>query len=277
MDMSRVAIVAALEREVEPMIRNWKVTTVEDGGRHYRIFADPKTATKLICGGIGPEAARRATEVVIQKVHPTRVFSVGFAGALDGSLQIADILEPRWVINASDGVRTEIVSGVGVLVTSSSVVGKEQKNRLAKAYAASAVDMEAGAVAQGARAHGLEFAAVKAISDAATFSLPPMERFITRDGSFQTARFAGYVALRPWLWKATVVLARNSSKASRALCGALANYLGRQTSQGEPLDDGLNPIERGRTEMDQIKTSPGFAAVHASVVRPLHTQPERKL
>jgi hypothetical protein len=107
------------------------------------------------------------------------------------------------------------------------VAGKEQKIRLGKAYGATAVDMEAAAVAQGAEARGVEFGVLKAISDAADFSLPAMDRFVAGDGRFHSVKFACYVALRPWLWGTTMALARNSSKASRALCGALASYLER--------------------------------------------------
>jgi nucleoside phosphorylase len=231
--MSRIAIIAAMEREVAPLIRGWKVRTIEHGGRRYRLFENGEAT--LVCGGIGAEAARRATEAVIREVNPARAISVGFAGALDASLRVGHVLEPRTVINAADGVRTEVGPGEGILVSSTTVAGKEQKARFGKAYGAIAVDMEAAAVAQGAQARGVEFGVLKAISDAADFNLPALDRFVAHDGSFHSVRFAGYVALRPWLWGTTIALARNSSKASRALCGALASYLGRQSRSGQTL------------------------------------------
>jgi len=119
------------------------------------------------------------------------------------------------------------------------VGGKEQKARLGRVYGAIAVDMEAAAVAQGAQARGVEFGALKAISDAADFSLPlldrALDRFVANDGSFRSVKFACHVALRPWLWRTTIVLARNSSKASQALCGALVSYLGRETLSHQTL------------------------------------------
>jgi adenosylhomocysteine nucleosidase len=210
---------------------------MEHGGRRYRLFE--KGEAVLICGGIGAEAARRATEAVIRELNPARVISVGFAGALDGSLPVGHVLEPRTVINAADGVRTEVGSGEGILVSSATVASKEQKIRLGKAYGASAVDMEAAAVAQGAQARGIEFGALKAISDAADFSLPTMDRYVADDGSFHSLRFVCHVALRPWLWGTTIVLARNSSKASRALCGALVSYLGRENLSRRTLQGTL--------------------------------------
>ena len=250
MDMPRtaaakVAIIVAMEREVAPLIRHWHVRTIEHGGRQYRLFETADAA--LICGGIGAEAARRATEAIItsQAVKPARAISAGFAGALDDSLKVGDVAEPRIVINAADGVRTEITRGEGILVSSASIAGTEQKARLAKAYGAIAVDMEAAAVAQGAQARGVEFAALKAISDVAGFEMPDLDRFVSHDGTFRTARFAGHVALRPGLWGIAIALARNSSKASKALCAAIESYLrravpSRETTKSESLLPHLN-------------------------------------
>lgn len=224
-DMPRIAIIAAMEREVRPLIRSWKFRTIEHGGRRYRLFENGGVA--LICGGIGAEAARRATEAIIQEVHPLRVVSVGFAGALDGSLRVGDVLQPRMVISAADGVRTDAGSGEGVLVSSSTVASKEQKIRLAKAYGAGAVDMEAAAVANGAEAGGVEFGVLKAISDASDFSMPEIDGFVADDGTFRSVQFACHVAMRPWLWGRAIALALNSAKASRALCVALATHMTR--------------------------------------------------
>jgi adenosylhomocysteine nucleosidase len=233
--MPKTAIIAAMEREVRGLIRSWRVRTIEHCGRSYRLFENGDAA--LVCGGIGAEAARRATEAVIREVSPARVISVGFAGALDASLHVGQVLEPCTVINAADGVRTDVGSGEGILVSSAAVAGREQKIRLRKAYDASAVDMEAAAVAQGAEARGVEFGALKAISDAADFTMPAMDRFVAGDGTFHTAGFACHVALRPWLWGTTIALARNGSKASRALCGALLSYLDRPA-----CTDGACPV-----------------------------------
>jgi adenosylhomocysteine nucleosidase len=226
--MSRLVIVAAMEREVRPLIRGWKVREIEHDGRRYRLFESGDAS--LICGGIGAEAARRATEAVIRETQPLRVLSVGFAGALDMTMKFADVLEPELVVNAADSARMETGSGAGTLVSYAAVSDPHQKHRLANAYGAVAVDMEAAAVAQGAQARGIEFAALKAISDAADFQMPPVEKFISGNGQFHPARFALHVALRPWLWGRTIALARNSAKASRSLCAAIESYMQRDIS-----------------------------------------------
>ena len=68
-------------------------------------------------------------------------------------------------MDSRDGTRTDTGSGNGVLVSFPAVADPEQKAKLGKSYGAQAVDMEAAAVAKGAEARGLRFAAVKAISD----------------------------------------------------------------------------------------------------------------
>jgi adenosylhomocysteine nucleosidase len=271
--MTRIAIIAAMEREVAPLVRSWKMRTIEHAGRRYRLFENGDAA--LVCSGIGAEAARRATEAVIREVKPVRVISVGFAGALNASLQVGDIFEPRTVINTADGARTDVGSGEGILVSCAEVGGKGQKNRLSKAYGASAVDMEAAAVAQGAEARGIEFGALKVVSDAAEFDLPALDRFVGHDGTFHSVQFAYHVALRPWLWATTVALARNSSKASHALGGALDRYLDRylgreglncQTLPGDGLVSGMNENQSG----------PMFAGAHTSTGDGSHTRTEGK-
>jgi adenosylhomocysteine nucleosidase len=276
--MARIAIIAAMEREVRPLIRSWKVRNMEHGGWGYRVFENGEAA--LVCGGIGAEAARRAAEAMIREVNPVRLISAGFAGALDDSLQVGDVLRPCTVVNAADGARTDVGSGKGVLVSSSTVADKEQKIWLGKAYGASAVDMEAAAVARGAEARGVEFGAFKAISDASGFSMPEIDGFVANDGTFRTARFACHVALRPWLWRTTLALARNSSKASRALCGALAKYLADDlalaTEGGQTLPGQSPPRGSPGSDHHPTRLSPGedetCASAHTRTSPEAHTR-----
>lgn len=213
---TRVAMVAALEREVRPLVKHWQVTEREFDGRTFKFFEN--AGTVLVCGGIGAQAARRATEAVIRLFSPDAVVSVGFAGALDDSLKVGDVFVPGRVVDASDGSRVETDTGLGVLISFAEVAGGEQKKRLAAAYGAQAVDMEAAAVARGAQAHGLRFSACKAISDASDFEMPAMEGCISPDGQLRTAKLVASSSVRPWTWANLMRLGRNSAKASKALC-----------------------------------------------------------
>jgi adenosylhomocysteine nucleosidase len=231
--MSRVAIVAALEREVRPLVKEWQVSEKESEGRRYRFFE--KDDLVLVCGGIGPEAARRAAEAVIALYAPSVIYSVGFAGAVDPGLKVADILRPLRVVNASDGSSVTLDRGQGVLVSFGSVASTAQKARLRDSFAAQAVDMEASAVARAAEARGVGFALVKVISDEFNFDFPSMERFVDRDGRFLEGRFALWAALRPWLWPRVAKLARNSSRASSALCDRLRKLPSESKATGSSV------------------------------------------
>ncbi len=220
MQTAKVAIVAAMEREIAPLVKDWPTVTKQYDGRSYK-FCE-KSPMVLICGGIGSEAARRAAEAVINLYHPARIISAGFAGGLESKLETGHMLTPRYVIDAKDGSRTDSGTGEGVLITYESVADVEQKAKLANAYGAHAVDMEAAAVARSAEAHGIKFLACKAISDKSDSRLPPIMRFV-KNGQFRTGGFIVHVAIRPWLWPAVIKLARNSAVASKVLSEALAD------------------------------------------------------
>jgi nucleoside phosphorylase len=213
---AKQAIVAAMTREVAPLIKHWRSVRREFENRSFEFFE--KDDRVLVCDGIGPEAARRAAVAVIALYRPQQITSAGFAGALDSSLHVGDLLCPEIVINASDGSRIQTVKGQGVLVSFASVAGAEQKSALARAFQAQAVDMEAAAVGAAAAAGGVAFDAVKSISDELGFQMPLMDRYVDAAGQFQTTKFALATAVRPWLWNHLRLLARNSSIASRSLC-----------------------------------------------------------
>ena len=215
----RVAIVAALEREVRPLVKHWRIHEKEHDGRRFRFFENGDVV--LVCGGIGSAAARRAAEAVIATFKPKIIYSAGFAGALNERLQIGDVVRPHAVINASDGSRVTLEGGEGILVSFDAVASPEQKSKLRDSFGAHAVDMEAAAVAQSAEARGIRFAAIKVISDGVDFEFPALERFVDSEGRFREGRFAAFAALRPWLWPQVARIARNSHRASRALCACL--------------------------------------------------------
>ncbi len=232
--MSRVAIVAALEREVRPLVKGWRVSEKEYGGRRFKFYENGDSTA--VCAGIGSEAARRAAEAVIALYGPDVIYSAGFAGALDPGLKVGDLIRPQRVVNAADGSSVQLNTGEGVLVSFGSVASPEQKAKLREAYAAQAVDMEASAVARAAEARGIRFGVVKAISDESEFALPAMERFVDPTGKFLDLKFALFAAVRPWMWSQVFRLARNTRRASRALCCEI-----EKTVAGVPVRNAVQP------------------------------------
>jgi hypothetical protein len=119
-----------------------------------------------------------------------------------------------------------------VLVSFGSVASPAQKASLRESFGAQAVDMEAAAVARATEARGVQFAVLKVISDETDFVFPSTERFVDSNGQFLERRFLGFCALRPWLWPQVARLARNSRRASYALCDWLRKLSTESPSTG---------------------------------------------
>jgi adenosylhomocysteine nucleosidase len=224
----KLAIVAALNREVHPLVRHWRAHHQTYSTRTYHFYEQETTV--LVCGGIGAEAARRATEAVISLYNPKMIYSAGFAGALDPTLKVGDILEPRQVINFADASRVETekcetTSNKKILITFNAIATSMQKASLRDSFSADAVDMECAAVARAAEVRSIPFAAIKVISDEVDFTFPSMARFVDSAGQFRETQFAFYAAIRPWLWPRLIQLARNSNRASRGLCARLEQLI----------------------------------------------------
>src|ERR1700730_3740621 len=116
-----VAIVVALEREVSPIIRHWNLEEREYNGQKFKFFENDRAV--IVCGGIGKQAARRATEAVISLYRPQAIISAGFAGALVPDLKVGTPLLVRKVIDAADGSSYDFEGGNSILMTVNEVAG----------------------------------------------------------------------------------------------------------------------------------------------------------
>lgn len=212
----------------------------EHDGWRFKFFENDRAV--LVCGGIGADAARRAAEAVIALCAPESLISIGFAGALESQVNVGDLVVPRIVIDAADGSRIETNIGKATLVSFGAIADAEQKAKLAKAYGAQAVDMEAAGVARSASIHGIRFIAVKAISDDLHAVLPPMQRFVRPDGRFGIIGFVLFCLLRPWWWPSVFRLAKNSSRGTQSLCRWLNQYNEPEFLKNKPAD--LHPITK---------------------------------
>lgn len=223
-----LVIIAALEREIGPLVKDWRVVEGSSLGA-YRTFE--KGNTIVVCSGIGPRAALRSADRVLARHNPRLLVSAGLAGSLVPELKVGDIIIPANVINSSTGVRIPTGQGIGSLVSASDVAAQEAKRLLARQYSAQAIDMEAAVVAYAAAERRVPFMAVKAISDEIDFPLPDMNHFIDAQGRFMTGKFLSHIALRPKLWPVVRKLRADSFLASQQLCAELRNLIDNQKRQ----------------------------------------------
>jgi len=225
----RVAIIVAMEMEVAPLLRKWKRAgkKVEhwDGPGHAAAKSSYRCDGVLIlCAGIGRKPAAMAARAALDYYEPDLMISAGLAGALNQQLAIGKVLRPAQVIDAAAGERYETVRDVaarGVLVTAASVLSRKAKEQMAQQFGADAVDMEAAVVAEIARAAGVPFLAVKAISDTLDFEMPPMDQFIDSNGRLNLLKLIGWASVRPNVWPVLGALRRNGKVAAEVLAGEL--------------------------------------------------------
>jgi adenosylhomocysteine nucleosidase len=249
LDTVQLAIIAALEREIQPLVRNWQRTQVVHDGRSFTCYRHEELL--VLAGGIGCEAAKRAARAMVARHRPRMLVSAGFAGALILSLKVGSVIVPNVIVDGATGAEYrcnlgEGVLGGGILVSAGQVAGSASKTELVKRFHALAVDMEAAGVAEVAREEQIGFRCVKAISDESDFPMPPVNRFIDGQGTFETARFARWLALRPAIWPSAIALARNSNRAAQALCDWLR----------EKIASGLQPatvIKLAAPELLEVK------------------------
>ena len=218
----RIAILAALPREVAPLVRGWSAPVVSRR-EGTRLWENDRAI--VVCAGMGRDRVTRAFELAESRGPLRSVISVGYAGALHEGLKLDSVYWPSTVIDGGTGERFACEDGEGILVTADHVVGRDEKSKLAAQWNADLVDMEAATVARLAKMQGLPFRTVRAVSDPVDENLPDLSRFTDVRGGFRSASFAMYVALHPWLIPTTVRLGRQSARASHAIAAALLQFL----------------------------------------------------
>ncbi len=219
----RVGIVAAMAREIAPLVRDWKQTHLPLDGQHSRPAFECDSAI-AVCSGIGAVPARRAAEALALAERPRVLISAGFAGALDSHRRVGSILQPEIVMDLSSGQHFA-AQGEGTLASVDKVLDARGKGELRARCAADAVDMEAAAVAAVARKHGLPFLAIKAISDDTSFPMPSFGAVLDQGGELRWGHFAWMLVRQPSLWPILWRLRANAAIASRELCRALAGLI----------------------------------------------------
>jgi adenosylhomocysteine nucleosidase len=222
--MTRTAIIAALPGELKHIVRGWKPSSDETvklwGHRDENLYI-------AACAGAGQQAATRAFAAIEKEAPIDLVFSIGWAGALTSDLPPGRAHNIAGVVDVRTGERFRCDAGAGPLwlATVPRVADAAEKRRLAAAYSASLVDMEAAAIGRLAAMRGIPFYCIKGISDAFDAKLPDFNRFIGPEGRFHTGRFALSALFQPWYWPALIKMGENSKRASQSIAESLLEFL----------------------------------------------------
>ena len=190
----RVGIVAALRREIAPLVRQRRTVCLGQPNRRILIFESDGWVAG--CGGMGKEAAQAVSKVLIDEYGVNALISCGLAGGLTSQMKLAQTFVAGRVIDATSGKEWSNAAGAVTLVSFPSILGPQEKREVASKFSAQAVDMEAAAVAEVAAQAGVPFVALKSISDELDFPMPPLQRFIQvsharRSGKWRSKQIPG--------------------------------------------------------------------------------------
>lgn len=169
-----------------------------------RIFrrTDAAGGVRILHTGIGEDAAKEALRNAFEIERPSAVISTGFAGGVDPSLQVGDLIADS-VLSSPELLRllSPKTRRGQICTVSNPVDTPAKKARLHFQTGVHAVDMETGVIAAQCALAEVPLLVVRVISDAAGDSIPvPLE--IAWNMRRQTARpfrLAAYLALHPGL------------------------------------------------------------------------------
>lgn len=193
--------------------------------REARPFRRLRPDVHVCVTGVGTARARSAVESLLKSGINSldRLILAGFGGALTRDARIGDVIVASEVVDEAGGRWTCSPDGNGRILTVNRMIATvEEKLALGRRHQAVVCDMESSAVAEICQARGIEFVAVRAVSDTAMQTLSPsIDRLISNGQISKRAALRGMLS-EPWLAQEFYRLARDTRRAARSLATAVA-------------------------------------------------------
>jgi hopanoid-associated phosphorylase len=146
----------------------------------------------LAANGMGAQRAAAAVDAGLQDFPAEAIVSTGFCGALEPDLETADVVVGTAVSTGSHTFPAlcpaiERRHRLGVVCSIDHVAQTAEEKRRLRAGGASAVEMEAGGVAERAQARGVPFYCVRVVTDLADEDMANnFNQALRPDGHFAT-------------------------------------------------------------------------------------------
>jgi adenosylhomocysteine nucleosidase len=245
--MFRVAILAATSRELAPIRSALEPfgTAHRDhrGPFHWETVRTDQLEIHVIETGIGPVLASNAASITVSCLLPHAMIATGYAGALGpegvGALIVATEVhdwtkERGHAPETTDTLMQEAAKAAarraglgwsqGAVLTVARVAWRAtEKQTLSEASGALAVDMETAAISKVAKAAGIPFVAVRAISDKVGEDLPL--DFSRCFGPFGLVHAIIEIMRHPSILKGLYRMKRQADVASESLGGFFRMFL----------------------------------------------------
>ncbi len=191
--MTRILMVAADAMEFPGILRHASAAAPAKLGIDWSRFARlGNHELLLVANGMGAQRAAAAVDAGLQGFDAEAIVSTGFCGALEPDLEIADVIVGTAVSAGSHTFlalcpASERRHRLGVVCSIDRVAQTAEEKRRLRAGGASAVEMEAGGVAERARARGVPFYCVRVVTDLADEDMANnFNQALRPDGHFAT-------------------------------------------------------------------------------------------
>ena len=248
----RMIILAALPLEVRPFLQRSRARRRRGLPWPAWEFASGAVRGLLALSGMGAGAAREAAARLAAQFRPDLLVSLGFGGALTPELPPGALVlgESFFKFDPATGVLDLIItptlprlipellgplSAAGLAAFSGSIVStpyiihKAGQGGALRSLTLPVLDLESAAVAEVARAEGIPFLGLRAITDTATEEIPdflaPQDYSGSEPGTVGGFEVLGWLAADPRRLKVLVHLWRRSRLAAARLAEALMTLL----------------------------------------------------
>ncbi len=202
--MNKIAIIGAMELEVEELKSKMSVTNIlKKAGMEFYEGTLNGASVVIVRSGVGKVNAALCVQILADCFHVTHIINTGVAGSLNAKLDIGDILISKDALHhdvdatifgyqpgevpqlgvrefpadenlanlaktSCERVNPDIHAIIGRVVSGDQFISsKEVKNNLIITYHGDCAEMEGAAIAHGAYLNNIPFVIIRAISDKA--------------------------------------------------------------------------------------------------------------
>jgi nucleoside phosphorylase len=211
-----------MRSELRPVVRAMSGRRATLAGSSVYIGAAGPTSVTVAMIGVGPDAASRSTEKLLDAAHFDHAVVCGIAGGIAPDIEVGDLMTPAAVEDLRSGRRfTPVPIGghgqSGTIGTTHELILDE--GRLAELVQRGVIglDMETAAAAEVCEGRSLPWSVFRVVSDRpqdGLFEHGIME-LLESDGTVNVRRAAMYVAARPSRVRPLSRLARDFGGAAR--------------------------------------------------------------
>jgi adenosylhomocysteine nucleosidase len=191
-----------------------------------RLLGDRHREVAILHTGVGAKICRQRIEPFLDSQRFDFLISSGFAGGVDPSLGVGDLLlaenfsDPGLIAQA----REAIICRVAKLVTVDRIIqSAAERDQFALQHSAAAIDMETEWIAEACAVRKIRLLSLRVISDtsAAPFPAPPKVLFDLEQQRVKLWRLTSYLFTHPWTVVRLARFARQVATGRAELADAL--------------------------------------------------------